>query len=322
MSLISDKDKIYVAGHTGLAGSALIRHLEKKGYNKIITRTHKELDLLNSNMIEDFFQNEKPDIVIIAAAKVGGIFANNEYRADFIYENLQIQNNVIWQAFKNNVRRLVFLGSSCIYPKFSEQPIRESSLLTGSLEYTNQPYAIAKIAGLELINSLRKQYKKDYFSVMPTNLFGINDNFHPDKSHVLASLIRKFCDCKNNEIVVCGDGSPLREFLYSDELASAIIFLMENLSFDDLNESHIGQQNLSHINIGSGFEISIKDLAYLIAKIIDYKGSIIFDHSMPNGTPRKIMDSSYLQKLGWKSIISFEESLKMTIDWYKSKINN
>lgn len=321
MSLLSCADKVYIAGHTGLAGSAILRHLQNKNYTNLIYKKHSELNLLDENEVKNFFENEKPDVVFLAAAKVGGINANNLYRSDFIYQNLQIQNNVIWHALKNNVHRLIFLGSSCVYPKFAPQPINENCLLTGTLEYTNQPYAIAKIAGIELVNSIRKQYNKDFFSVMPTNLFGPNDNYDEWNSHVIASLIKKFCLAKmNEEVVVWGDGSPLREFLHSDDLASAAVFLAEKFSFSDLEESILGKQNISHINIGSAAEFSILELAKMIASIVGHKGNIVFDKSYPNGTPRKILDTSFLSSLGWKVDTPFIERLKMTISSFQKSI--
>ncbi|BBH54041.1 GDP-L-fucose synthase [Fluviispira sanaruensis] len=321
MGLMTKKDKIFVAGHKGLAGSAIVETLRQNGYNNIITKTRSELDLLNTLDVNNFFSKEKPNIIILSAAKVGGIHANNTYRADFIYQNLQIQNNVIWAAHENNVHRLIFLGSSCIYPKECPQPIKEEYLLTGKLEYTNQPYAIAKIAGIELINSLRKQYGRDYFCAMPTNLFGPHDNFHPENSHVLPALIRKFCEAKElnlSEVVVWGDGTPLREFMYSMELGNAISYLANNISFEELENSIIGHQGLCHINIGTGYEISIKELAKTIAFTVGFKGCVSFDSRKPNGTPRKRMDSSFINSLGWKANLNFEECIKISVDWYLS----
>lgn len=315
-------DKIFVAGHKGLAGSAIIESLHNQGFSNIITRNRKELDLLNNQDTLDFFKKEKPDVVILAAAKVGGILANNTFRADFIHENMQIQNNVIWSAHLSNVHRLIFLGSSCIYPKESPQPIKEEYLLTGKLEYTNQPYAIAKIAGIELINSLRKQYNRDYFCVMPTNLFGPNDNYHPENSHVIASLIRKFSEAKKlnySEVVIWGDGTPLREFMYSFDLGDAICYLASNISFEDFENSSIGKLGLSHINVGSGLELTIKNLAEVIANIVGFNGNIIFDTTKLNGTYRKLMDCSILNGLGWKSSMDFNNSLRKVIEIYNSK---
>lgn len=316
MALLSKEDKVFVAGHKGLVGSAIVRRLQSFGYTNIIVKPREELDLLSADAVQSFFVNECPDVVFLAAAKVGGIYANNTYRADFIYENLQIQNNVIWNAYKSGVHRLVFLGSSCIYPRDCSQPIKEEYLLSGKLEYTNQPYAIAKISGIELINGLRNQYGCDYFCVMPTNLFGPNDNYHPKNSHVLPALIRKIFEAKQqnlDEIVVWGDGTPLREFMYSDDLADAVLFLSQNVSSDKLSESSIGKNNFCHINVGSNFEISIKDLAEKISHIMGFNGKIKFDHSMPNGTHRKIMDSSVLKELGWESTYDFERALQQTI---------
>lgn len=319
MGLMSKTDRIFVAGHKGLAGSAIVEILNRQGYTNIITKNRNELDLLSIEQVRRFYESERPDVVILAAAKVGGIYANNTFRADFIYENLQIQNNVIWLAHMFDVHRLIFLGSSCIYPKDCPQPIKEDYLLSGKLEYTNQPYAIAKIAGLELINSLRKQYNRDYFSVMPTNLFGINDNFHPENSHVLASLIRKFCEGKllnQKEVSVWGDGSPLREFMYSTDLGDAICYLLSNITYDDIELSVIGSKGYSHINIGSGIEVSIKELAEKIASIVGFTGNICFNTDMPNGTYRKIMDSSIINKFGWKSELDFDICLRNVIKNY------
>lgn len=323
MGLMTRQDRIFVAGHIGLAGSAIVKAFKLEGFNNIITRTRSELDLLNTVAVQKFFIEEKPNVVILAAAKVGGIHANDLFRADFIYQNLQIQNNVIWAAHENNVHRLIFLGSSCIYPRDCPQPIKEEYLLTGKLEYTNQPYALAKIAGSELINSLRKQYGRDYFCVMPTNLFGPNDNFHPENSHVLPALIRKFCEAKElnlPEVVVWGDGSSLREFMYSSELGSAIYFLASKISFEDLKNSQIGSAGFCHINAGTGNEISIKKLAEIIACTIKYNGKITFDLSKHGGTPRKLMDSSILNEFGWKASLDFEECIKNAVDWYISNV--
>lgn len=319
MSKLSRGDKIFVAGHKGLVGSAICRKLDSLGYESVITRDRAELDLLDFYSVENFFKKEKPHVVFLAAAKVGGIHANNTYRADFLYENLQIQNNVIWNAHNYGTHRLIFLGSSCIYPRDCPQPIKEEYLLTGKLEYTNQPYAIAKIAGIELINGLRKQYGRDYFCVMPTNLFGINDNFHPENSHVLPALIRKFCEAKEKklkEVVVWGDGTPLREFMFSDDLADAVCYLAQNLSFEEMKKSETFCNNFCHINVGSQFELSIAELSQIIAKLVSYSGLIKFDTSKPNGTPRKIMDSSYLKNCGWNKVTPFENNLKFCIDWF------
>lgn len=324
MALMTKQDKIFIAGHNGMAGSAILNCFKQNGYENIITRSRNEIDLMNARDVDNYFATEKIDVVILAAAKVGGIWANSNYPAEFIYNNLQIQNNVIWAAHKYDVHRLVFLGSSCIYPKECKQPIKEEYILTGTLEYTNKAYAIAKIAGIELINSLRKQFKRDYFSVMPTNLFGPKDNYHPENSHVIASLIKKFCEAKSNnsfEVIVWGDGSPLREFMHSEQLADAILFLTSKISYHDFEESDLGKNNISHINAGSGIEISIKNLAYLIADIVGFKGNIIFDVTKPNGTIRKIMDNSVIKKFGWNNSNNFKELLTKTIFNFKESVN-
>lgn len=292
--------KVYVAGHRGMVGSAIVRALEKAGFNQIITRTSSELDLRNQQDVAEFFKSEKPDYVFLSAAKVGGIHANNTYRADFIYENLMIQNNVIHQSYVNGVQKLMFLGSSCIYPKMAPQPLKESYLLTGTLEYTNEPYAIAKIAGIKMCESYRLQYGCDYISVMPTNLYGPNDNYDLNNSHVLPALIRKFHEAKINnseKVVVWGTGSPMREFLHVDDLASACLYLMDNYNEPEL------------INIGTGEDLAIKELALLIKKIVGFEGALEFDTSKPDGTPRKLMDVSKLHSKGWKHKISLEEGI-------------
>lgn len=302
--------KIFVAGHRGMVGSAIHRRLIELGYTNILTRTSKELDLRNQAKVADFFSQEKPQYVFLAAAKVGGIMANNIYRADFIYENLAIQNNVIHQSYLNNVQKLLFLGSSCIYPKLAPQPLKEDYLLTGTLESTNEPYAIAKIAGIKMCESYRAQYNCNFISVMPTNLYGINDNYHPQNSHVLPALIRRFHEAKENnlpQVTIWGTGSPLREFMFSEDLADACIFLMEN--YDDEQ----------FVNIGIGNDISIKDLALLIKDIIGYNGKIIFDSSKPDGTPRKLMDVSKLHSLGWKHKTSLEDGIKRAYIDFKEK---
>lgn len=301
--------KIYVAGHRGMVGSAIYRKLHKEGFENIVTRTSKELDLRNQKEVEAFFENEKPDYVFLAAAKVGGIIANNTYRADFLYENLQIQNNVIHSAYKYGVKKLMFLGSSCIYPKFAPQPLKEDSLLTGTLEPTNEPYAIAKIAGIKMCEAYRAQYNCNFISVMPTNLYGINDNYHPQNSHVLPALIRRFHEAKLNNaefVEIWGTGSPLREFMFSDDLADACFFLMQNYNESDF------------INIGTGHDISIKDLALLVKKIIGYEGELRFDTTKPDGTPRKLMDVSKLHALGWKHSIELAEGIELAYENYLS----
>jgi len=306
-----EKDaKIYVAGHRGMVGSAIYRKLTELGYNNIVTRTSQELDLRNQQAVADFFNQEKPDYVFLAAAKVGGIMANNTYRADFIYENMAIQNNVIKSSYDNEVTKLMFLGSSCIYPKMAPQPLNEDLLLTGTLEPTNEPYAIAKIAGIKMAEAFRDQYGCNYISVMPTNLYGINDNYHPQNSHVLPALIRRFHEAKVNnldEVVIWGTGTPLREFLFSDDLADACVFLMNSY-----NEKQF-------VNIGIGEDLSIKDLAELIKNVIGYTGKISFDTSKPDGTPRKLMDVSKLHALGWKHKINLREGIKLAYEDFLSK---
>ncbi|ALL04167.1 GDP-fucose synthetase [Pedobacter sp. PACM 27299] len=294
--------KIYVAGHRGMVGSAIYRKLVKEGYTQLITRTSSELDLRNQQDVADFFSAEKPEYVFLAAAKVGGIIANNTYRADFLYENLCIQNNVIHEAYKTGVTKLMFLGSSCIYPKLAPQPLKEAYLLTGLLEETNEPYAIAKIAGIKMCEAYRSQYNCNFISVMPTNLYGYNDNYHPQNSHVLPALIRKFHEAKVNggeEVNIWGSGSPMREFLFADDLAEACYFLMQN--YDEAG----------FLNIGTGVDLSIKDLALLIKKVIGFEGELTFDSSKPDGTPRKLMDVSKLHSLGWKHKIELEEGIKL-----------
>ncbi|WP_118193656.1 GDP-L-fucose synthase [Albibacterium indicum] len=297
-----EKDaKIYIAGHRGMVGSAIHRNLQKKGYTNFLLRSSSELDLRNQQQVADLFEKEKPAYVFLAAAKVGGIHANNTYRAEFLYDNLCIQNNVTHHAYMQGVRKLLFLGSSCIYPKFAPQPLKEEYLLTGTLEPTNEPYAIAKIAGIKLCEAYRDQYGCNFISAMPTNLYGKNDNYHPENSHVLPALIRRFHEAKvteSPEVIIWGTGTPLREFLNADDMADACTFLMSNYDGKDF------------INIGTGTDISIADLAHLIKDIIGYNGSIRFDHSKPDGTPRKLMDVSKLNKLGWKHSIDLEQGIK------------
>ncbi|MHB1179203.1 MAG: GDP-L-fucose synthase family protein [Daejeonella sp.] len=297
--------KIYIAGHRGMVGSAIARKLEKEGFSNIITRTSSELDLRDQAAVRDFFTGEKPGYVFLAAAKVGGIIANNTYRADFIYENLAIQNNVIHHSYLNGVKKLLFLGSSCIYPKLAPQPLKEEYLLTGLLEYSNEPYAIAKIAGIKMCDAYRDQYGCNFISVMPTNLYGSNDNYHPENSHVFPALIRKFHEAKINNsdhVNVWGSGTPKREFLFADDLADACFFLMQNYN------------GPSVVNIGIGQDISIKELALLMKEIIGYKGSIQFDSGKPDGTPRKLLDVSKLEKLGWKYRTELREGIKLAYD--------
>ncbi|WP_291275237.1 GDP-L-fucose synthase [Flavobacterium sp.] len=306
---MNKNSKIYVAGHRGMVGSAIVANLTSKGFSNIITRTSNELDLTNQKAVAEFFENEKPEYVFLAAAKVGGIVANNTYRAQFIYENLMIQNNVIHHSYLNQVKKLMFLGSSCIYPKLAPQPLKEAYLLTGLLEETNEPYAIAKIAGIKMCDAYREQYGCNFISVMPTNLYGFNDNYDLQNSHVLPALLRKFHEAKlNNEstVEVWGTGTPLREFLHASDMADACVFLMENY-----NEK-------GFLNIGSGKEISIKDLALLIKEIVGFKGEIYFDTEKPDGTPRKLMDVTKLENLGWKYKISLKEGIENV---YKTKFN-
>ena len=299
--------KIYVAGHRGLVGSAIVRNLQNKGYTNIIYRTHKELDLINQEAVRTFFQEEKPEYVFLAAAKVGGIHANNTYPADFIYDNLMIQNNVIKAAHDFEVKKLLFLGSTCIYPKMAPQPIKEEYLLTGALEETNEAYAIAKIAGLEMCKFFKRQYGDNFISCMPTNLYGPNDNFDFKNSHVLPALIRKFHEAKvnNSEVVeVWGTGTPLREFLYVDDMADACVFLMENYE---------GEQ---HVNIGTGEEVSIRELAETIKKVVGFEGELVFNTDMPDGTPRKLTTVDKLHGLGWKHKVSLNEGIKLAYNWF------
>ncbi len=301
--------KIYIAGHRGMVGSAIHRKLEEEGFTNVITRSSKELDLRNQQAVTDFFSIEKPDYVFLAAAKVGGIVANNTYRADFLYENLMIQNNVIHNSYLNGVKKLMFLGSSCIYPKFAPQPLKEEYLLTGLLEETNEPYAIAKIAGIKMCDAYRAQYGCNFISVMPTNLYGYNDNYHPQNSHVLPALIRKFHEAKlegKNKVVIWGTGSPFREFLFADDLADACFYLMETY-----NEPNL-------VNIGTGEDISIKDLALLIKRIIGFEGELEFDSSKPDGTPRKLMDVSKLHAAGWRHKVQLEEGIRLAYEDFLS----
>lgn len=314
----SYKDKkIYIAGHTGMVGSAITRELTKKDYKNLIVRNYPGLNLINQNEVDTFFESEKPEVVIIAAAKVGGILANNTYRADFIYDNLMIEANLIHAAYKNNVEKLIFLGSSCIYPKLAPQPLKEEHLLSGFLESTNEPYAIAKIAGIKLCENYYRQYGSNFYSIMPTNMYGPNDNFNLETSHVLPALMRKFHEAKtNNEknVAIWGTGKPLREFLFVEDLADALSFLMENIDAKDVYEKGISQ-----INIGTGKDISILDLAKLIAEIVGFKGEIINDFSKPDGTPRKLMDVSRLNELGWSYKTELEVGINKTYEWYLNK---
>jgi len=354
--------KIYVAGHRGLVGSAILKRLKEKGYTNIITKTHSQLDLTNQEEVAKFFKTYKPEFVFLAAAKVGGIIANNTYRAEFIYENLQIQNNVIHQSYINGVKKLLFLGSTCIYPKNSPQPMKEEYLLTSELEYTNEPYAIAKIAGIKMCESYNLQYGTNFISVMPTNLYGPNDNFDLEKSHVLPALIRKIylgkCLEENNwdaikedlnknpiegidgnskiedinnilikygiisspgvSIEIWGSGKPRREFLWSEDMADACVFLMENRDFKDTYLENNTEIRNTHINIGTGIDISIKELAFLIKEIVGYKGDFYFNSSKPDGTMVKLTDPSKLHSLGWKHSIDLKEGIQSLFSWYKN----
>ena len=305
-----------MAGHRGMVGSAIVRNLEQDLSVEIITRSHDELDLTNQAQVQQFFAQTPIDQVYLAAAKVGGIYANNTYPAEFIYQNLMIEANVINCAHQNNVQQLLFLGSSCIYPKHAEQPIREDALLTGVLEATNEPYAMSKIAGIKLCESYNRQYGRDYRSVMPTNLFGINDNFHPENSHVIPALIRRLHDAKQMQapsVTVWGTGTPMREFLHVDDMADACVFVM-NLTAEAYKKEI--QPLLSHINVGTGQDCSINELAKTIAGVVCYQGEILWDATKPDGTPRKLMDVSRLQKLGWESKIGLQEGLKSTYAWF------
>jgi GDP-L-fucose synthase len=306
------QDKIYIAGHNGLVGSAIHRTLKSQGYTNLITRERKELDLLDQHQVADFFQKEKPDYVFLAAARVGGIMANKNYPADFIYQNLQIQNNIIHNAYLSNVGKLLFLGSSCIYPKYADQPIKEDSLLTGELEPTNEPYAIAKIAGIKMCQSYNRQHGTEFISAMPTNLYGPGDNFDPETSHVLPALIRKFHEAKENgqeKVTLWGTGSPKREFLYVDDLADACIFLMNNYNDN------------KPINIGTGQDISIQELAEMIKGITGFQGEIEWDTSKPDGTPRKLLDVSRLHKLGWKHQTNLKTGIEKIYEWFLNHQN-
>ena len=313
--------KIYIAGHKGMVGSAILRRYQTEGYSNILTKNLEELDLTKQADVEKFFEQEKPEHVIVAAAKVGGILANNTFRAEFLYDNLMIEANVINAAHKYGVGKLLFLGSSCIYPKLAPQPLKEEYLLTDSLEYTNEPYAIAKIAGIKLCENYYKQYDSNFFSIMPTNLYGPFDNFNLETSHVLPALMHKIHNAKLtlSGIEVWGSGKPKREFLYVEDLADAVFFLMQNINAKDLYEN-----NLTHINVGTGEDLSISELVDVIAAVVDYKGEIKYDSSKPDGTPRKLMDVSRLHNLGWKHKTSLKEGIQKTYEWflnnYKGKI--
>lgn len=309
---MNKNDKIFVAGHRGLVGNAIVHNLKSKGYTNIVTRTRKELDLLNQAAVTSFFEAEKPDVVVLAAAKVGGIHANNSLPADFAYENLQIQCNVIKCCHDYKVKKLLFLGSTCIYPKMAEQPIVEDALLTGPLEETNEAYAIAKIAGLEMCKFYKRQFGDDFISCMPTNLYGPNDNFDLEGSHVMPAMIRKFHEAKlhgKQTVELWGTGTPLREFLYVEDMADACVYLLENYS---------GEQ---HVNIGTGKEISIKELAETIRQVVGFEGDIVWNTNMPDGTPRKLTNVSKLHGLGWTHNVDLEEGVRLTYDWFKVNID-
>jgi GDP-L-fucose synthase len=309
-------DKIYIAGHRGLVGSAIVRQLEERGFTNLLMRTHKELDLCNQAQVQYFFKQEKPDYVILAAAKVGGIHANNTYPADFIYQNMMIEANVINSAYESKVKRLLFLGSTCIYPKAVEQPMREDALLTNTLEPTNEPYALAKIAGIKLCESYNRQHGMDFRSVMPTNLYGINDNFHPENSHVIPALMRRFHEAKVNndsEVVVWGTGKAMREFLYVDDMAEASLFVLE---LDEKIYQANTKSMLSHINVGTGKDVTIREMAETMKEVVGFKGNLTFDTTKPDGSPRKLINVSRLSNMGWKYSIDLEGGLKKTYKWY------
>lgn len=306
-------DKIYVAGHRGLVGSAIVRNLKSKGYNNIVGRTHKELELTDQQAVRAFFEEERPDVVVLAAAKVGGINANNTTPAEFIYDNMQVQCNVIHCCHQYGVKKLLFLGSTCIYPKMAPQPIPEDALLTGPLETTNEAYAVAKIAGMEMCKFYKRQYGDDFISCMPTNLYGPHDNYDLNGSHVLPAMIRKFHEAKLNHapsVELWGTGTPLREFLYVDDMADACVFLLENYN---------GEQ---HVNIGTGKEITIKELAEMVKKTVGFEGEIIWNDSMPDGTPRKLTDVTKLHSLGWRHKVELEEGIRMAYDWFKENVDH
>jgi GDP-L-fucose synthase len=314
--MMNKKAKIYVAGHRGLVGSAIVRRLKKAGFSNLVLRTHAELDLIQQPAVSAFFQSEKPDYVVIAAAKVGGIYANNTYPADFIYQNLMIESNIIHAAFQQKVSGLLFLGSSCIYPKSAEQPMREDSLLTGELESTNEPYAVAKIAGLKLCESYNRQHGTDFRSVMPTNLYGPNDNFHPQNSHVIPALLRRFHEAKKNgvdSVVVWGTGNAKREFLHVDDLADACVFVMQ---LDKVAYQAQTRPMLSHLNVGTGQEVTIRELAETIKQVTEFPGELRFDSSKPDGAPRKLLDVSKLQALGWHAKMGLFDGLRETYRWF------
>lgn len=316
--MLNKDSKIFVAGHRGMVGSAIVRKLREVGYANILTVARAELDLTNQAAVFAFMQDQRPDAVVLAAAKVGGIHANNTYPAQFIYENLSVQNNVIEGAHRAGVQHLLFLGSSCIYPKLAQQPMQESALLTGLLESTNEPYAIAKIAGIKMCESYNRQYGRDYRSVMPTNLYGPNDNFHPDNSHVIPAMMRRFHHAKLNndsQVVVWGTGKPMREFLHVDDMAAASVFV---LLLDAQTYQANTEPMLSHINVGTGVDCTIAELAHTMAKVVGFQGKLVFDTTKPDGPPRKLMDVSRLRQMGWSAGINLELGLANTYEWFLS----
>jgi len=317
-SVLKPDSRIFVAGHRGMVGSAIVRHLNQGGFENVMTKTHADLDLTDQLAVRNYFQSEKVDCVILAAAKVGGIFANNEYPAEFIYQNLMIEANVIHESYNSGIQKLLFLGSSCIYPKLADQPMEESALLSGVLEATNEPYAVAKIAGIKLCESYNRQYGTDYRSIMPTNLYGPGDNFHPHDSHVIPALISRFHEAKETgapTISIWGTGTPKREFLHVDDMAAAVIhiLLLDKKQYDDATSPM-----LSHINVGTGEDVMIRKLAELIADVVGYSGQLLFDDTKPDGTPRKLLDVGRLNKLGWSASIPLEEGLMETYSWFIS----
>jgi GDP-L-fucose synthase len=314
-------DKIYIAGHRGLVGSAIVRQLELRGFTNLLMRTHKELDLINQAQVHKFFTQEQPDYVIIAAGKVGGIHANNTYPADFIYQNMMIEANVINSAYEYKVKRLLFLGSTCIYPRAVEQPMREDAILTNVLESTNEPYALSKIAGIKLCESYNRQHSTDFRSVMPTNLYGINDNFHSKNSHVIPALMRRFHEAKVNndaEVIVWGTGNAMREFLYVDDMAQASLFVLE---LDEQTYKANTQPMLSHINVGTGKDTTIREMAETMKQVVGYEGKLIFDTTKPDGSPRKLIDVTRLSKMGWSYNVDLNNGLKKTYKWYLEQRN-
>tara|TARA_B100000787_G_scaffold26776_1_gene17743 strand:+ start:1203 stop:2159 length:957 start_codon:yes stop_codon:yes gene_type:complete len=316
---MQSNDKIFIAGHNGLVGSAIIRRLEAKGFKNLLTKSHSDLDLTNQALVLKFFKKEKPDFVILAAAKVGGIHANNTYPADFIYDNIMIQTNIIHAAYKYKVKKLLFLGSTCIYPKLADQPMKENALLSGPLESSNEPYAIAKISGIKLCESYNRQYNTDFRSVMPTNLYGINDNFHPENAHVIPALLRRIHEAKINnltEVSIWGDGKAMREFLFVDDMAEASIFVLE---LDKEKYDKNVNPMTSHINIGTSLDVSILELAETIKIVVGFKGVLKFDTSKPNGPPRKLVDTSKLKNMGWIYKVDLKQGLERTYQWYLEK---